>query len=146
MLRHVDYWLFKIHIFLKQSIIYKNFCPAVKHCAIRFSWSYRKFSDDKARAELVWGLQWSCAGRKWRWRYQPLLTPCTRHLRPAHDCWSPQTRAECFYPVPTYRYIEATIPIYIPRWKCCGIKSTDLTLTQVYKTPSPTSTLHSVIW
>ena len=36
---------------------------------------------------LVWGLQRSCAGRKWRWRYQP-----QRHLRPAHDRWSPQTK------------------------------------------------------
>ena len=28
----------------------------------------------------------ACAGRKWCWRYQ-------RHLRPAHDRWSPQTRS-----------------------------------------------------
>ena len=30
---------------------------------------------------LVWGLKQLCAGRKWRWL-----------IRPAHDCWSPQTR------------------------------------------------------
>ena len=35
---------------------------------------------------VVWGLQLSCTGCKWRWR---LIAPAP--LTPAHDRWSPQT-------------------------------------------------------
>ena len=41
-----------------------------------------------AYTKIVWGLQRSCAGRKWGWRQ--------RHLRPAHNRWSPQTNTKSF--------------------------------------------------
>ena len=55
-------------------------------CCFNLQWFCFGYKIMYVNPGLVWGLQRSCAERKWRWCSQPPTL-----LQPAHEHWSPET-------------------------------------------------------
>ena len=54
------------------NLKHNNFYPQLNLLLLLSSNScHKRFMYDSVCFKVVWGLQWVCAERKWRWRYQP---------------------------------------------------------------------------